>query len=188
MNTLLRGYQADNNFLEKSKTENFPGMLIDSVFYEDKKSAGAALIKYAITAPSNGEPLTMGSYRGFELKASFDKEKSQWSCHLKNNLTYDVVIGNDPIGNITRIDNLLSKISDKINNTKAELSAAENQLTFLCSEVNKPFPQLEELETKEQRLTQLNKELTTVEDNSAPAEKIQDKPLNHCKPNNDIAL
>ena len=103
--------------------ENFCGMVIKDMTYDEKKTAGERLI-LACTELPNTEEQVVGSYRGFELSLRFDTFHKEHQALLKGMLKYPVPLGSDPHGNITRLDNALSNFADRI-------TVAENELDTL---------------------------------------------------------
>ena len=156
---LILGYEADMNYLKENASENFSGMTVGEVFYSEKKEAGEAILnKLKDVLPDRDEPF--GNYRGFAITVAFDKTSGNYKANLKRNMSYSVVLGSDVYGNITRLDNLLKDIPQKYEKAKSDLDALENQLAFAKDEINKPFPRLDELREKEERLEILNREFT----------------------------
>lgn len=120
------------------------------------------------------------------MSVSFDSFSSCYYIALKNNLSHKVEIGNDILGNITRIDNALNKLPEKLNNYKNKLEEINNNLKLAKLEVDKPFSRLSELREKESRLELLNKELS-MENNEVSEEKETKEKFKE-KSNNDIEL
>ena len=65
-------------------------------------------------------------------------------------------MGSDTFGNITRINNALEAIKDKIPDAKLRIEDIEKQLETAKIEVQKPFPKEEELKEKMKKLEELN--------------------------------
>ena len=103
---------------DKTKiTDGFQGMVIDGKEYIEKADAGQKIIDIC-KAKTNPEPIEIGEYRGFKMNLSFDTTDRKFHLSMKNNLSYDVELGADVHGNITRIDNVLNGIESKIEYTK----------------------------------------------------------------------
>ena len=92
--------------------ENFCGMVIKGMTYDEKKTAGERLILACMELP-NTEEQVVGSYRGFELSLRFDTFHNEHQALLKGTLKYPVPLGSDPHGNIVRLDNALSNFADR---------------------------------------------------------------------------
>ena len=142
----------------KNNTQNvdgFQGMKIKDKFYTEKANAGQLIID-ACKAMTNGDPVEIGEYKGFKMILTFDSFDRLFHLGLKNNITYDVELGSDIHGNITRIDNVLNGIDKKLDYNKTQLEDTKKQYENAKQEINKPFPQEEELKTKSKRLDELN--------------------------------
>ena len=98
----------------------------------------------------------------------------QYVLTLKGELSHRVELGKDARGNLIRIDNVLNQIPARIQAAQAQLETVQNQLETAKAEVNKPFPQEEELKTKSARLNELNAELNI--DERAPIERTAECP------------
>ena len=142
--------------------ENFCGMTIRSMVFDDKKTAGERLILAAKSLP-NTEPAVLGEYRGFELSVRYEPVRNEQQAVLKGKSTYSVALGPDPHGNITRLDNLLNGFAERIANAENQLSNLEQQREAAQIEAQKEFPQEEELAQKSARLAELNAQLDVDE-------------------------
>ena len=158
--------------------ENFCGMVIKGMTYDEKKTAGERLILACTELPNTEEQL-VGSYRGFELSLRFDTFRNEHQAVLKGGLKYPVSLGSDPHGNIVRLDNALSNFSDRITAAENELDTLKQQQAAAQVEVEKPFPQEAELVQKSARLAELNAQLDVDEKHHEPeqdAPKKEDAP------------
>jgi len=135
--------------------EKFLSMTINGKEYLDKKEAGTVLTEELLKNPST-EPKEIGEYRGFKLEIWYDAFFKQHKLNLKNNLTHTVEMGASPSGNLIRIDNVLASFQDKLDNCINDLETAKEQLIKAKEEVNRPFPQEDELKEKSKRLDELN--------------------------------
>ena len=135
--------------------EKFLSMTINDKKYLDKKEAGTALTEELLKNPST-EPKEIGEYRGFKLEVWYDPFFKQHKLNLKNNLTHTVEMGASPSGNLIRIDNVLASFQDKLDNCINDLATAKEQLIKAKEEINRPFPQEQELKEKSERLEKLN--------------------------------
>ena len=142
--------------------ENFCGMTIKSMMFDDKKTAGERLILAAKELPDT-EPVVLGEYRGFELSVRYEPVRNEQQAVLKGKAIYPVVLGADPHGNITRLDNLLAGFDERIANAENRLENLQQQQTAAQAEVEKPFPQEEELAQKSAQLAELNAQLDVDE-------------------------
>ena len=154
--------------------ENFCGMVIKGVIYDEKKTAGERLI-LACTELPNTEEQAVGSYRGFELSLRFDTFRNEHQAVLKGKLKYTVSLGSDPHGSIVRLDNALSNFADRITAAENELDTLKQQQAAAQIEVEKPFPQEEELAQKSARLAELNAQLDVDEKHREPEQDEEEK-------------
>ena len=119
----------------------------------------------------NAEEKVIGSYRGFELSLRFDTYRSEYQAILKGQRRYPVALGTDPLGNIIRLDNSLNNFPERITAAENELTTLHQQQAAAQIEVEKPFPQEEELAEKSARLAELNAQLDVDEKNHEPEQE-----------------
>ncbi len=154
--------------------ENFCGMVIKGMTYDEKKTAGERLILACMELPNTEEQL-VGSYRGFELSLRFDTFRNEHQAVLKGKLKYPVSLGSDPHGNIVRLDNALNGFADRITAAENELDTLQQQQAAAQVEVEKPFPQEEELAQKSTRLAELNAQLDVDEKHHEPEQDEEEQ-------------
>ena len=154
--------------------ENLCGMVIKGMTYDEKKTAGERLILACMELPNTEEQL-VGSYRGFELSLRFDTFRNEHQAVLKGKLKYPVPLGSDPHGNIVRLDNALSNFADRITSAENELDTLKQQQAAAQIEVEKPFPQEEELAEKSARLAELNAQLDVDEKSHDPEQDEEEQ-------------
>ena len=154
--------------------ENLCGMVIKGMTYDEKKTAGERLILACMELPNTEEQL-VGSYRGFELSLRFDTFRNEHQAVLKGKLKYPVPLGSDPHGNIVRLDNALSNFADRITSAENELDTLKQQQAAAQIEVEKPFPQEEELAEKSARLAELNAQLDVDEKSHEPEQDEEEQ-------------
>ncbi len=154
----IAGLQADIQTLNQNPRleEGFSGMEILGMTYTDKADAGAALMD-AIQGITDEKTVAIGSYRGFGLSARFMGFTHKLS--LKGAVAYNVELGTDARGNLTRIDNALDKIPERLKDYETTLANLLQQQEAAKSEINKPFQYEEELKIKSARLAELDAEL-----------------------------
>ena len=146
--------------------ENFCGMTIKGMVYDDKKAAGERLLLARQEMP-NADMMLLGTYRGFELNIRFDSFKNEHQAVLRAELSYPVSLGDDARGNITRLDNAIDNFTDRIADAENALQNLEQQKQAAEIEVAKPFSQEEELQEKSARLAELNALLNIDRDRSS---------------------
>ena len=146
--------------------ENFCGMTIKGMVYDDKKAAGERLLLARQEMP-NADMMLLGTYRGFELNIRFDSFKNEHQAVLRAELSYPVSLGDDARGNITRLDNAIDNFADRIADAENALQNLEQQKQAAEIEVAKPFAQEEELAEKSARLAELNALLNIDRDRSS---------------------
>ena len=124
--------------------------------YTDKTGAGTALLD-ALQDVAAEEPVNIGNYRGFGLSARFTGFVHKLS--LKGAVSYNVELGTDARGNLTRLDNALNKLPERLADYETTLENLLQQQEAAKSEINKPFQYEEELRIKSARLAELDAEL-----------------------------
>ena len=168
-NTYIAGVKADAQLADAHPQvqEGFCGMTIKGVTYDEKKTAGERLVLACSELP-NAEEKVIGSYRGFELSLRFDTFRSEYQAILKGQRRYPVALGKDPLGCIIRLDNSLNNFPERISSVENELATLKQQQAAAQIEVEKPFPQEEELAEKSARLAELNAQLDMDEKSHEP--------------------
>ena len=163
-NAHIAGLKADAQLAaaHPQGKEEFCGMVIKGVAYDEKKTAGERLVLACSELP-NAEEKVIGNYRGFELSLRFDAFRTEYQALLKGQRKYTVPLGNDPLGNIIRLDNSLNSFPERITAAENELTTLHQQQAAAQVEVEKPFPQEEELAQKSARLAELNAQLDVDE-------------------------
>ena len=175
-NAYIAGVKADAQLAaaHPQVQEGFCGMTIKGVTYDEKKTAGERLVLACSELP-NAEEKVIGSYRGFELSLRFDTFRSEYQAILKGERRYPVALGTDPLGNIIRLDNSLNNFPERINSAENELATLHQQQAAAQIEVEKPFPQEEELAEKSARLAELNAQLDVDEKSHDPEQDEEEQ-------------
>ena len=175
-NAYIAGLKADAQLADAHPQgkEEFCGMTIKGVTYDEKKTAGERLVLACSELP-NAEEKVIGSYRGFELSLRFDTFRSEYQAILKGQRRYPVALGTDPLGNIIRLDNSLNNFPECINSAENELATLHQQQAAAQIEVEKPFPQEEELAEKSARLAELNAQLDVDEKSHEPEQDEEEQ-------------
>ena len=175
-NAYIAGVKADAQLAaaHPQVQEGFCGMTIKGVTYDEKKTAGERLVLACSELP-NAEEKVIGSYRGFELSLRFDTYRSEYQALLKGQRRYPVALGTDPLGNIIRLDNSLNNFPERINSAENELATLHQQQAAAQIEVEKPFPQEEELAEKSARLAELNAQLDVDEKSHDPEQDEEEQ-------------
>ena len=175
-NAHIAGLKADAQLAaaHPQGKEEFCGMTIKGVAYDEKKTAGERLVLACSELP-NAEEKVIGSYRGFELSLRFDTFRSEYQALLKGQRKYTVPLGTDPLGNIIRLDNSLNNFPERITAAENELDTLHQQQAAAQIEVEKPFPQEEELAEKSARLAELNAQLDVDEKSHEPEQDEEEQ-------------
>ena len=155
--------------------ENFCGMTIKGMVFDEKKAAGERLMLACKEMP-NADMMLLGTYRGFELNIRFDSFKNEHQIVLRGELSYPVPLGDDARGNITRLDNAIGNFADRIADADAALDSLEQQKQAAEVEIAKPFAQKEELQTKSARLAELDALLNMEHQSSRTEPEAEEKP------------
>ena len=124
----------------------------------------------------NADMMLLGTYRGFELNIRFDSFKNEHQIVLRGELSYPVPLGDDPRGNIVRLDNAIGNFADRIADADAALDSLEQQKQAAEVEIAKPFAQEEELQTKSARLAELDALLNMEHQSSRTEPEAEEKP------------
>ena len=149
--------EVDKNLKEDNK---FTSLIIDGKKYIDKKIAGEFLlnkikgVKIYREMDKDGEKI--GEYRNFDLSIKYDSFFNKYNFILKGKGEYRGEFGTDEIGNITRMDNVLDKLPERLENTISKLKDTEEQFQTAKIEIQKTFPQAELLKDKTLRLAEVN--------------------------------
>ena len=154
----IEGYTADINRLKENTHPNedgFSPMEVEGTVYTDKKAAGSAILA-ACKAMTSPDPVPLGQYRGFAMELSFESFSKEFRITLKGTLTHTTGLGTDIFGNILRLDNLLGGMEERLIACREQLENVNVQLANAKQEVEKPFPQEDELKIKSARLDELN--------------------------------
>ena len=172
----LAGVKSDAELaaVHPQEKEGFCGITIKGVAYDEKKTAGERLLLACSELP-NSEEKVIGSYRGFELSLRFDTYHSEYQALLKGQRKYPVALGKDPLGCIIRLDNSLNNFPERIASAENELATLKQQQAAAQIEVEKPFPQEEELAEKSARLAELNAQLDVDEKHHEPEQDAEEK-------------
>ena len=153
----IAGLEADMKTLAEHPhpEDGFAGMEVRGDTLTDKENAGAALLD-ACKEVKGTDPVPVGSYRGFAMSVSFDAFRQEYMLLLKGQMTHRATLGTDPRGNLTRIDNALSQMPQRLEAVKNQLDNLYQQQAAAKAEVGKPFPQEQELRDKSARLAELD--------------------------------
>ena len=166
----IKGLEADMETLaaHPHPADSFAGMEVRGDTLTDKENAGAALLD-ACKEVKNAEPVQVGSYRGFAMSVSFDAFRQEYTLQLKGQMTHQATLGVDPRGNLTRLDNALAQMPQRLESVKAQLDNLYQQQAAAKEEVGRPFPYEDELREKSARLTELDTLLNI--DSKAPGQQ-----------------
>ena len=156
----IRGLETDMQTLSQHPhpEDGFAGMEIRGDTLVDKENAGAALLD-ACKEVKGPDPVQIGSYRGFAMYVSFRAFEKQYELTLRGEMSHTAVLGTDPRGNLTRIDNALAQMPQRLESVKAQLENLYQQQEAAKAELGRPFPYEQELRTKSARLLELDMEL-----------------------------
>ena len=158
----IHGFEADMKTVEAHPkiAEGFCGMEIMGKAYTEKADPGEILLA-ACKDTKSADLVPLGSYCGFQMELSFDSFRNEFDVTLKGAVSHRVALGTDARGNITRLDNALAGIPERLERANEQLNNLYNQQEAAKAEVGKPFPQEVELTAKSQRLAELDAALNT---------------------------
>lgn len=172
---IIRGITADIQTAagHPHPTDGFAGMKIGAEIFTEKTDAGKAIIEACRNLKGDG-PVPLGEYRGFSMELCFNAFSKEFEVILKGALSYKVTLGEDARGNLIRMDNALSGLSGRLEQVQNELMNLENQQNAAREELQKPFPQEQELVEKSARLAELDAALN-IDDSHSEADSISEE-------------
>lgn len=159
----LKNIEADRKALADYPIEHdseghevFSPMTVNGRTFTDRKEAGAALIKAAIQSAigNKNNAVTIGEYKGFKLDVYTDSA-GKVNLYIKGKSSVSIIMSESEGGNITKINNALNNIEDRIVRYKDRIEALKRQIENSKTELTKPFPQEQELKDKLERQTEL---------------------------------
>ena len=174
--SFVEGFTADMQTLagHPHPVDGFAGMEVKGDLLTDKDNAGAAILE-AFKDAKGMEPVPIGSYRGFAMSLTVEDFGRDFVLTLKGKMNHRVTLGKDARGNLTRIDNALNAMPDRLQNVRNTLDALTAQMETAKAELGKPFPQEAELKEKSTRLAELNAELN-IDDRTPMEQMAEDAP------------
>ena len=170
----IKDIEEDISLLEENKTEDFSFITLNGITYNERKTAGTALLEIIKNNPNTDIETPIGNYLGFDLSLGFNFLQKTFYLEVKNKHSYIVELGSDPSGNITRIDNELDRLSNYLTNHKEKLETLKQQFEVAKQEVNKPFPQEQELKDAMKRLKEVDTALNLDEKVPEVLETLED--------------
>ena len=165
-----KGYRADMALLEAHPLpkDGFVGMAIKEKRIADKEAAGKMLLEACRLSPHDME---LGEYRGMKMTVDYDSYRQEVKLILRGEMSHTVTMGTDVYGNLTRIENALANMPQKLEKAEERIAELERQTEQARAELGKPFAQEKELEAKAARLAELNAALNIDEKRKEPMEK-----------------
>ena len=165
-----KGYRADMALLETHPLpkDGFVGMAIKGKRITDKEAAGKMLLEACRLSPHDME---LGEYRGMKMTVDYDSYRQEVKLVLRGEMSHTVTMGTDVYGNLTRIENALANMPQKLEKAEERIAELERQTEQAKAELGKPFAQEKELEAKAARLAELNAALNIDEKRKEPMEK-----------------
>ena len=166
----VKGYRADMTLLEAHPLpkDGFVGMAIKGKRIADKEAAGKMLLEACRLSPHDME---LGEYRGMKMTVDYDSYRQEVKLILRGEMSHTVTMGTDVYGNLTRIENALANMPQKLEKAEERIAELERQTEQAKAELGKPFAQEKELEAKAARLAELNAALNIDEKRKEPMEK-----------------
>ena len=165
-----KGYRADMALLEAHPLpkDGFVGMVIKGKRIADKEAAGKMLLEACRLSPHDME---LGEYRGMKMTVDYDSYRQEVKLVLRGEMSHTVTMGTDVYGNLTRIENALANMPQKLEKAEERIAELERQTEQARAELGKPFAQEKALEAKAARLAELNAALNIDEKRKEPMEK-----------------
>lgn len=182
----IAGYENDAALAEQHKPQGedkFCPMTLKGVTYTEKADAGEMLLAICKDYPMSA--LTeIGSYRGFRMEIYYDTVNAHYCMNLCGKAKHKVDLGADALGNLTRIENELSKLPARLEVAKTKKAETIAQLETAKEEIKKPFAFEDELKEKTERLNALNIELNLYEKDTSvmdtEPEQTEEQPERKC--------
>lgn len=143
------------NNTKKENEEKFSPMTLKGKMYEKKENAGNEILEIC-KSKQNKEQEEIGEYRGLKMFLEINTFDNKFELELKGNASYEVTLGTDIYGNITRIDNVIEDMEKQLERAKIELENMEKQFETAKIDVKVPFDKEDELKEKTQKLNNIN--------------------------------
>ena len=182
----IAGYENDAALAEQHKPQGedkFCSMTLKGVTYTEKADAGGMLLAICKDYPMSA-PTEIGSYRGFRMEIYYDTVNAHYCMNLCGKAKHKVDLGADALGNLTRIENELSKLPARLEAAKTKKAETIAQLETAKEEIKKPFAFEDELKEKTERLNALNIELNLNEKDTSvmdtEPEQTEEQPERKC--------
>ena len=182
----IAGYENDAALAEQHKPQGedkFCPMTLKGVTYTEKADAGEMLLAICKEYPMSA-PTEIGSYRGFQMEIYYDTVNAHYCMNLCGKAKHKVDLGADALGNLTRIENELSKLPARLEAAKTKKAETIAQLETAKEEIKKPFAFEDELKEKTERLNALNIELNLNEKDTSvmdtEPEQAEEQPERKC--------
>ena len=182
----IAGYENDAAFAEQHKPQGedkFCPMTLKGMTYTEKADAGEMLLAICKDYPMSA-PTEIGSYRGFRMEIYYDTVNAHYCMNLCGKAKHKVDLGADALGNLTRIENELSKLPARLEAAKTKKAETIAQLETAKEEIKKPFAFEDELKEKTERLNALNIELNLNEKDTSvmdtEPEQAEEQPERKC--------
>lgn len=182
----IAGYENDAALAEQHKPQGedkFCPMTLKGVNYTEKADAGEMLLAICKDYPTSA-PTEIGSYRGFRMEIYYDTVNAHYCMNLCGKAKHKVDLGSDALGNLTRIENELSKLPARLEAAKTKKAEIIAQLETAKEEIKKPFAFEDELKEKTERLNALNIELNLNEKDTSvmdtEPEQTEEQPERKC--------
>ena len=182
----IAGYENDAALAEQHKPQGedkFCSMTLKGVTYTEKADAGEMLLAICKDYPMSA-PTEIGSYRGFRMEIYYDTVNAHYCMNLCGKAKHKVDLGADALGNLTRIENELSKLPARLEAAKTKKAETIAQLEIAKEEIKKPFAFEDELKEKTERLNALNIELNLNEKDTSvmdtEPEQAKEQPERKC--------
>ena len=182
----IAGYENDAALAEQHKPQGedkFCSMTLKGVTYTEKADAGEMLLAICKDYPMSA-PTEIGSYRGFRMEIYYDTVNAHYCMNLCGKAKHKVDLGADALGNLTRIENELSKLPARLEAAKTKKAGTIAQLETAKEEIKKPFAFEDELKEKIERLNALNIELNLNEKDTSvidtEPEQTEEQPERKC--------
>jgi len=163
---------------ELNKNPEFE-ITISSLIWKERVQAGTRLLEEASKCKS-GETSLIGKFKGFDVlveKCFMGENK----LILRGKTEYRIELSTSPVGNMTRIENLVKGMHEYTDLYQSKLEQYEKDMKQAEEEFNKPFAYENELKEKLARQAEINALVDFDNKELDSKEIVQDDPIHNVR-------
>ncbi|MBC1501857.1 DEAD/DEAH box helicase family protein, partial [Listeria weihenstephanensis] len=151
----VQAQTQDLALAQQSQGQDF-SIQLQGVTFHEKEQAGQTLLAISRKASNKDTPTVVGHYKGFDIEYTYDTYYNKANIRLKHQETYAISLGNDAVGNMTRMENVVQGIREELEGTRQKLDNVVAQTEKAKIEISSPFSQEQVLQVKASRLAELD--------------------------------